>query len=311
VNENMVRNILHSSSDLASVRKWVQRNKMGYLFILPAVLLYAIFFIYPFADAIYLSLTDWNGVDPQKTFVGLNNYIRMVKDQLMWLSLSRNAIWVIIGTVVPIAIALILAVLLGGRKTKGRLFFRTVYFMPVVLSSVVVGIIWGWVYNPVFGMLNRVLEVIGLGSLSRGWLGDPNLAIYMVLIAAIWSYLGFCVVILLAGLQNVNLELYDAAKCDGANSLQQLIHVTIPQLYHVLTMIGVYSMINGFHVFDIVFVMTRGGPANSTEVIATYTYKQGFQLNSLGYGSALGMVLALLSLITSYIFIKFRERSEV
>lgn len=307
----MVRNILHSSSDLASVRKWVQRNKMGYLFILPAVLLYAIFFIYPFADAIYLSLTDWNGVDPQKTFVGLNNYIRMVKDQLMWLSLSRNAIWVIIGTVVPIAIALILAVLLGGRKTKGRLFFRTVYFMPVVLSSVVVGIIWGWVYNPVFGMLNRVLEVIGLGSLSRGWLGDPNLAIYMVLIAAIWSYLGFCVVILLAGLQNVNLELYDAAKCDGANSLQQLIHVTIPQLYHVLTMIGVYSMINGFHVFDIVFVMTRGGPANSTEVIATYTYKQGFQLNSLGYGSALGMVLALLSLITSYIFIKFRERSEV
>lgn len=307
----MVRNILHSSSDLASVRKWIQRNKMGYLFILPAVLLYAIFFIYPFADAIYLSLTDWNGVDPQKTFVGLNNYIRMVKDQLMWLSLSRNAIWVIIGTVVPIAIALILAVLLGGKKTKGRLFFRTVYFMPVVLSSVVVGIIWGWVYNPVFGMLNRVLEVIGLGSLSRGWLGDPNLAIYMVLIAAIWSYLGFCVVILLAGLQNVNLELYDAAKCDGANSLQQLIHVTIPQLYHVLTMIGVYSMINGFHVFDIVFVMTRGGPANSTEVIATYTYKQGFQLNSLGYGSALGMVLALLSLITSYIFIKFRERSEV
>jgi ABC-type sugar transport system permease subunit len=311
VNENMVRNILHSSSDLASVRKWVQRNKMGYLFILPAVLLYAIFFIYPFADAIYLSLTDWNGVDPQKTFVGLNNYIRMVKDQLMWLSLSRNAIWVIIGTVVPIAIALILAVLLGGRKTKGRLFFRTVYFMPVVLSSVVVGIIWGWVYNPVFGMLNRVLGAIGLGSLSRGWLGDPNLAIYMVLIAAIWSYLGFCVVILLAGLQNVNLELYDAARCDGANSLQQLIHVTIPQLYHVLTMIGVYSMINGFHVFDIVFVMTRGGPANSTEVIATYTYKQGFQLNSLGYGSALGMVLALLSLITSYIFIKFRERSEV
>ena len=307
----MVRKILHSSSDLASVRKWIQRNKIGYLFILPALLLYAIFFIYPFANAMYLSLTDWNGVDLQKTFVGLNNYIRMVKDKLMWLALSRNAIWVIIGTVVPIAIALILSVLLGGRKTKGRSFFRTVYFMPVVLSLVVVGIIWGWVYNPVFGMLNRVLEVIGLGSLSRGWLGDPKLAIYMVLIAAIWSYLGFCVVILLAGLQNVKVELYDAAKCDGANSWQQLIHVTIPQLYHVLTMIGVYSMINGFHVFDIVFVMTRGGPANSTEVIATYTYKQGFQLNSLGYGSALGMVLAVLSLIVSYIFLKFRERSEV
>jgi ABC-type sugar transport system permease subunit len=307
----MTNNTLHLNFNLSSIRRWIYQNKTGYLFILPALLLYVIFFIYPFAGTVYLSLTNWNGVDPKKIFVGLDNYINMVKDRLVWTSLSHNVIWVIIGTLAPIVIGLILAVLLWGRKTKGRVFFQTVYFMPVVLSQVVVSIIWGWVYNPIFGMLNRVLKAIGLGFLSRGWLGDPNIAIYMVLIAAIWSYFGFCVVVLLAGLQSVDLELHDAAKCDGANSLQEFIHVTIPQLKHVLTMIGVYTMIGGFNVFDIVFVMTHGGPANSTELIATYTYKQSFQLNSVGYGAALCMVMTFLSLIASIIFLKFREKSEV
>lgn len=305
----MAKKILNSN--FYSIKKWVYLNKTGYLFISPALLLYAIFFIYPFAGTVYLSLTNWNGVDPQKKFLGLNNYIRMVRDHLMWTSLSHNVIWVIIGTIVPIVIGLILAVLLWGGNTKGRTFFRTVYFMPVILSPVIVGIIWGWMYNPIFGMLNRILDIIGLSSLSRGWLGDPNLAIYMVLIAAIWSYFGFCVVVLLAGLQNVDLELHDAARCDGANSWQQLIHVTIPQLNHVLTMIVVYTMIGGFNVFDIVFIMTHGGPANSTELIATYTYKQSFQLNSIGYGSALCMVMTFLSLTSSYIFLKFRERNDM
>ncbi len=307
----MANNTIHSNSNLSTKRRWIYQNKTGYLFILPALLLYIIFFIYPFAGTAYLSLTDWNGVDPKKIFVGFDNYIRMIKDRLMWTSLSHNVIWVIIGTLVPIAIGLFLAVLLWGRKTKGRTFFRIVYFMPVMLSPVVVSIIWGWVYNPIFGMLNRILEAIGLGFLSRGWLGDPNIAIYVVLIAAIWSYFGFCIVVLLAGLQSVDLELLDSAKCDGANSWQQLIHVTIPQLNHVLTMIGVYTMIGGFNVFDIVFVMTRGGPANSTELIATYTYEQSFQLNSVGYGAALCMVMTFLSLVVSIIFLKFREKSEV
>ena len=290
--------------------RWINQNKIGFLFVLPAFLLYLIFFISPFIQSIYISLTDWNGVNPQKEYVGLKNYIHMLGDNLMWQSLSHNLIWVIIGTISPIVIGLLLAVLLSSDKTKGRTVFRTIYFMPVILSSVVVGIIWGWVYNPIFGMLNKILDNIGLGAFSRGWLGDPNLALFMVLIAAVWSYFGFCLVILIAGMQNIDSELYDAANIDGANSWQQFTNVTIPQLGGVLTMIIAYTMIGGFNVFDIVYIMTGGGPANSTELIATYTYKQSFQLNSVGYGATLSMVMTLLSLVASILFLKVREKAE-
>lgn len=294
----------------AALKKWIDQNRYGFLFILPALLLYILFFIYPFIQSIYISLTDWNGVDPQKIFIGLRNYADILKDHLMWESLSHNLIWVIIGTISPLVIGLLLAVLLSNEKVKGRTVFRTIYFMPVILSPVVVGLIWGWVYNPIFGMLNRVLDILGLGAYSRGWLGDPNLALFMVLIAAIWSYFGFCLVILVAGMQNIDMELYDAANIDGANSWQQFMNVTVPQLSSVLTMIIAYTMIGGFNVFDIVYIMTGGGPANSTELIATYTYKQSFQLNSVGYGATLSMVMTLLSLIASIIFLKMREKSE-
>ena len=293
------------------MKRWVNRNKWGYLFTFPALLLYTIFFLSPFFSSIYISLTNWNGINPEKTFIGIQNYIDMASDSLMWRSLSHNLIWVIIGTISPIVIGILLSVLLWSGKTRAMIFFRTIYFMPVVLSPVIVGIIWGWIYNPIYGILNRALQVIGLDAFSRGWLGDPNLALYMVLIAAIWSYFGFCLVVLLAGLQNVDMELFDAAKIDGANAWQQFINVTIPQLSRVLTMIVAYTLIGGFNVFDIVFIMTKGGPANNTELIATYTYKQSFQLNSVGYGAALSMVMTVLSLITSYLFIKLRERSEL
>jgi len=287
------------------------QNSTGYLFILPAVLLYIIFFIYPFINTVYFSLTNWNGVDPQKTFVGFNNYIRMVKDLMVWRSIYHNLIWVVIGTLIPIVIGLMISVLLWEEKTKGRIIFQVIYFMPVVLSQVIVGITWGWIYNPVFGILNRLLKTIGLGSLCRGWLGDPKLALYMLLIAAIWAYSGFCIVVLLAGLQGMDSNLLDAAKCDGANFWQRFINVIIPQLSSVLTMLVVYTAIGGFKVFDIVFIMTKGGPANSTEVISTYTYNQSFQLNSIGYGAALCMLMGFISLIFSIILLKFREKSEV
>lgn len=292
------------------LRSWINKNKHGMLFVLPAFVLYLIFFLFPFFQSIVISLTDWNGVNPEKVFIGLGNYFRLIKDDLMWKSLGHNFIWVIVGTISPIVIGLLLAVLLSSKNTKGRTFFRTVYFLPVMLSPVVVGIIWGWVYNPIYGMLNKILDSIGLGALSRGWLGDPKLALYMVLITAIWSYFGFCLVILMAGMQNIDTELYDAATIDGANSFQQFFHVTLPQLGSVLTMIIAYTLIGGLNVFDIVYIMTGGGPANTTELIATYTYKQSFQLNSVGYGASLSMVMTILSLVASALFMKFRAKAS-
>lgn len=296
----------HSSH---GIKLMMDQNKYGLVFVLPAFILYFIFFIVPFGQSVQISLTDWNGINSVKNFVGLGNYLNLLQDDLMWKSLKNNFIWVIIGTIAPIITGLLLAVLLSGKNTKGRTLFRTIYFMPVMLSPVVIGIIWGWVYNPIYGMLNRILDTIGLSHLSRGWLGDPELALYMVLITAIWSYFGFCLVVLMAGMQNVDTELYDAANMDGANSFQQFFHVTIPQLSSVITMIVAYTLIGGLNVFDIVYIMTGGGPANSTELIATYTYKQSFQLNSVGYGAALSMVMTLLSLISSVLFLKFRSKA--
>ncbi len=292
---------------LRLVRKWVNRNKTGLLFILPALAMYAIFFISPFFTSIYYSLTDWNGVNPVKNFVGLQNYANLLQDKLLALSLSHNVTWVIIGTAAPIIIGLPLAVLLANIKS-GRLFFQTGYFLPYVLSGVVVGMIWGWIYNPLFGLLNFILEQVGLGSLSRGWLGTPDTALYAVIAAAVWGYFGFCVVIFLAGLQNVDNDLVEASKIDGANSLQQFFFIIIPQLRHVLNMVLIYTLIGGLNVFDIVQIMTTGGPANHTELIGTYTYKISFQQSNIGYGTTLSMVMTVLSLIVSYVFMVIRER---
>ncbi len=300
-----------SSPILYILRKWIRKNKAGYMFILLPLILYTIFFLYPFVSNVKLSLTNWNGVNAQKVFIGLNNYREMMVDSMLLKSLINNGIWVIIGTIVPIVTGLILALLLWRGKLKGRIVFRTIYFMPVILSPAAIAITWRWMYQPNFGLINRVLGAIGLDFLSRGWLGDPKLALYMVLIAAIWGYTGFVVAILIAGLQNIDLELLDAARCDGANYLQTTIHVTIPQLSHILTMISVYSIIGSIKVFDIIYVMTRGGPANSTEVLGTYAYKQGFYFSNVGYGATLSIFIAFIALILSLIFMKLRKNQEV
>ncbi len=286
-----------------------RKARAGWLFVLPALLLYAFFFIQPFLYSIYYSLTDWDGAQPVKRFVGLANYGRLLNDSLLWQALGHNLIWVLIGTISPIVIGLLLGVLLWSGA-RGRVLFRTVYFLPVVLSEVVIAIIWNWIYHPLFGAVNQVLRAVGLGDLARGWLGDPNTALLALLVAAIWSYYGFCFVIIMAGLQNVDVHLVEAATIDGANGWQRFIYVIVPQLRHVLTMITAFTLIGGFNVFGIVFVMTQGGPGTATQVIATYTYRKAFQESEVGYGAALSMIMTLLSLVTSYIFIRLRERQE-
>jgi len=265
--------------------------------------------VYPFFRSIYFSLTNWNGVTAVKEWVGLANYRELIGDRLFWLSLQHTVIWVIVGTIAPIVVGMLLAILLW-RRPKGFTLFRTVFFMPQVLSTVVIGIVWNWIYNPIFGILNEVLDAVGLEDLSRGWLGDPDVALYAVLVAAIWATIGFVFVILLAGLQNVSKDLLEAATIDGANSWQRFWNVTVPQLAGVLNVVIAFLLIGGFSVFDIVFVMTGGGPANATDVLATFTYKEAFTQNNVGYASAIAVVITVISLIASVTFIRLRERQE-
>jgi raffinose/stachyose/melibiose transport system permease protein len=283
-------------------------NRAGKYFILPALLIYGCFFVYPFLSTIYLSFTHWNGASPP-VFNGLDNYAHLIVDTRMWGALKNNLIWAVLGTVIPIVLGLLLATVLWGGAV-GNLFFRTVYFLPLVVSPVVVGVVWGWIYNPLFGILNSGLKLAGLGFLATGWLGNPSTALYAVLVTAVWGYVGFCVVVLYSALQKVDGDLIDAATLDGADALKRFWYVVLPQIGPVLTMVIVYTVIGGFNVFDIIYIMTRGGPAGASEVLATYTYKKSFQESDVGYGTALAMVMTLIALIAAIVALRLRRRAE-
>jgi ABC-type sugar transport system permease subunit len=279
----------------------------GVLFVIPALLIYLVFMIYPFLNTIYLSFTNWNGITPTKEWVGLSNYVRIFQEGAALQSFVNNIVWVIIGTIAPVVLGLFEALLVWSGA-RASLLFRTLFFLPFVLPLVVVGIVWQWIYHPLFGVLNKVLDGVGLDGLSRGWLADPHTALYAVLIAAIWGATGFCFLILHASLQNVDISTVEAAMIDGASWFRRAWSIVIPQIAPQLTMVTAVTLIGGFAVFDIIFVMTGGGPGNASQVLATYTYKTAFQQNEAGYGSALAMLITILSLVSAVVFVRLRER---
>jgi len=278
-------------------------------FVLPALAVYLLFMVWPLVGNLELSLHAWDGFAPQRTFVGLDNYIALVNDADFWSAFSNNLIWAIIGTVAPIAIGLPLAIILWSGS-RFRLAFRAIYFVPVIVPIVVIGLVWGWIYNPLFGVLNTVLEAVGLEDLARGWLGDPDTALYAVLFTAIWSTFGFCVVMFLAGLQGIDMSLVDAAKVDGANAWQRTRHVLLPGIAPVFTFVLTITLVGAFAVFDIVYVMTRGGPGTATETMAGYAYKMAFTRSFAGYGASISTVIALISLVLAVLLLRYRERGR-
>ena len=279
------------------------------LFVLPAVLIYLVFMVWPLIGTIELSLNAWDGFRADKTFVGLANYQALLNDANFWQALTNNLIWAVVGTAAPIAIGLPLAIMLWSGA-RGRLAFRAIYFVPVILPFVVIGIVWGWIYNPLFGPLNVFLEAIGLEEVARGWLGDPDTALYAVLFAAIWATFGFCVVMFLAGLQGIDMNLVDAAKVDGANAWQRARHVLLPGIAPVFTFVLTITLVGAFAVFDPVYVMTRGGPGTATETMAGYAYKAAFGRNLAGYGAAICTVIAVISLALAVLLLRYRERGR-
>lgn len=283
--------------------------RLAIVFLTPALVLYLGLILWPLIQSVWLSLHDWNGVNPVKTFIGFANYVEMFGDRIFHIGLRNTLLWVGLGTLAALMISLSLALLAAGTG-KSFYAFRTFYFMPQVLPTVVVGIVWGWIYHPSFGPLTKILEGIGLGGLTRSWLGDPDIAVFAILAASVWASIGLSFVIFSAALNNVNPELLDAAKVDGANGLQRFRHVIVPQLAHPLTLVASLQLIHNFQAFDMVWIMTRGGPQNSTQLLATYTYQNAFADNRVGYGAALSVVLTAVCLAVTVIFVRLRERTS-
>ncbi|PWW23677.1 raffinose/stachyose/melibiose transport system permease protein [Geodermatophilus normandii] len=264
------------------------------LLVAPAVVLMLVFLVFPVLNSVYYVFVDFDGLDTTPPWVGLGNLTELAQDRQMWAAAWHNLIWIVLGTVGPLVIGLGLALLLWGVR-RGSTFYRVVFFLPYVLPQVAVGVVWGWIYAPTRGWLNRGLEAVGLDGLTRGWLGDPGTALYAVLGTAIWTATGFVFVIILSALRNVDNEQVEAAMLDGAGYLQRLRHVVLPQILPVFLMVTALTLIGGFAVFDIVFVMTGGGPANATEVLGTYAYSNAFELSRISYGTTLALVVTALA----------------
>ncbi|WP_274651237.1 carbohydrate ABC transporter permease [Paenibacillus humicola] len=263
--------------------------------LLPALIIYLGVAILPIGLSVYYSFSRWDGITDM-TFTGLHNYQQILKDHIFWLSVKNNVIIMLTGLVGQIPLGLLLALLLN-RKMKGVNFFRTVGFLPVVISSVMVSIIWGMVYNTEYGMLNGFLGLIGLDSWKHNWLGTPGLSMFALGAAYIWQNCGLYMVIFLAALQNIPAEVNEAAELDGATGLRRVMRITIPMLKTTLMVAVVYSISNSFRVFDLIQIMTGGGPAHASEVMTIYMYNNAFVNMRFGYGSAAAVLILIFSLI--------------
>ena len=282
-----------TSATPRAVRK--EQARLGVLMCLPLLLLMAVFVLFPMLNAVYYVVVDFDGLDPTPPWVGLANYVELAQDSAMWAAFKNNVIWIVVGTVAPLAIGLLLALMVWDTQ-KASVFYRLAFILPFVLPQVAVGVVWTWIYSPTLGWLNRVLEAIGLDSLARGWLGDPDTALYAVLGAAVWSTFGFVFLILLSALRNVDVDQVDAARLDGANAAQRVRHVVLPQIMPVFLMITTLTLLGGFSVFDLIFIMTGGGPNNASEVLGTYAYSSAFEQNRISYGTALALAIAVMAI---------------
>lgn len=278
------------------------------LALLPALLLFLLFVIVPVFWSAYYGFFNWKGLGEAK-FIGFGNYNEILHDPIFWRALRNNLIIVVSSIIGQIPIALILALLLLKNSFFSRII-RSAVFMPMVLSTVVVGLIWGYIYNPQFGLANKVLEIIGLESWTRAWLSDPKVNMFAISIPINWSNIGPYMVIFIAALQNISPEINDAAKIDGATGWKKLIQVTLPMIWGTVVVTLVLCISGSLKAFDHVIVMTGGGPAQSTELLATYMYNNTFDVYRYGYGSAVSTMIMIISALLIAINFVLTRRKE-
>lgn len=281
-------------------------------YLAPTALLYGYFLVYPMLDSVRLSFFKWSGFrTEQPTWVGFDNYARLFTgaDTVFWKAFQNSLIWVGLAVVVPMSLSLILALALN-RKMVGRNVFRSVFYVPAVFASITVAAMWRWIYNPTLGAVNQVLTALGLGSWTHEWLGDPKIALYSIFVASVWQGVGFNMILFLAGLQQVPPELVEAAKLDGARGRQIFRHVTMPALRPTFVVVVILTIIASLKVFELVVGMTGGGPAQSTQVLALWSYTLSFSNHNFGQGGAVATVLLVISLCLIVPYLNWALKGE-
>jgi raffinose/stachyose/melibiose transport system permease protein len=288
----------------------VQDRLAIFLFLLPAFVTFFLFIIYPIIRAAYFSTFNWNGMGPATIFVGLNNFKQILTDHVFMKSIGNNLLIVILSLAIQLPLALVLAIMVG-RDLPGRAFFRTIFFMPYVLSEVITAIIWMSLFSPdpERGFINALLVLIP-GVHAQNFLGDMNQVMACVFIVLSWKYFGLHMLLYMAGLQNIPREIEEAAMIDGANHWQTIRNVTIPLLGSTIRTTIQLSVLGSLTQFNLIWIMTRGGPVNASEVMSTYMYRYGFIRFQLGYGSAVALVMLAICLFFSVTYLRLARQPD-
>lgn len=291
----------------------VQRNastkeqaRTAYLMLIPALIILGIFVFYPIVSAGYLSLTSWDGFNPEKPFVGLSNYIRLAKDNEFWNSLLVTVIYAFGVSVLSVISGLFFALLLDA-PLRGRGIYRTIYFLPVVTSSVAIAIVWKYMLD-YSGLINTWLGKIGISG--PDWLQNRWLALLALTLLTVWKNLGFNIVLYLTALQSLPKAVFEASEIDGANKLKQVRFIVVPLLRPMTFFVIVQALINSFQAFDLVYVFTEGGPRGGTDVLGMMMYRQAFRLGDFGYGTAISLVTLVLVLLVTLVQWKLKGSDE-
>ncbi len=270
----------------------------GWAFLTPALLLITVFFFLPVIAALLLSFTDFDiyalGDLNRLRFIGFNNYQQLLQSPLFWTALANTFYFVMIGGPLSVAVSLSAALLVNSRLTRFPSLFRTLFFLPVVTTLVAVAVVWRYLYHPRYGLINYGLSLLGVEPID--WLGDPHWAMPALILMAIWKNFGFNMIIFIAGMQNIPVTLYEAAQIDGAGAWRQFRYITLPLLGPTFLLVALMTVIGYFQVFAEPYVMTQGGPANSTVSIVLLMYEEGFRWWNMGYASAIAFMLFALIL---------------
>jgi len=278
-------------------------NKNAYFFLLPAIIYLAIWLFFPLLSNTYLSLLNAETARSRDYFfVGLDNYAELMKDKIFWRALLHNIIWVILSIFFPLVIGLILAAILYNMRS--RLFYASIFFIPHTFALIITAIVWRWMYHPKYGLINQTLDNLGLGFFKMHWLGNENTALVAVNMMGSWSYYGFCVLIFLAGLQNIDPTLNDAAKIDGAGPIQRFFKITVPLLKNTFMFLVIWTIIGSMRFFDLIFVATNGTPNLATDITGLYIYRLIMQQGRVTYAGTISVILTLFILSMSFFVIK-------
>ncbi len=282
----------------------------GLVLLAPALLVYCGFAVYPMLDVALMSVMKWNGLTPTWRFVGPQNYVQAATiDPVFWVAFGNTLIWTTMSVVVRRLIGFALALGLN-QNLPGRGPLRALFYLPVIIAPIAVATIWRWMYDPFFGLFNAALTAAGLSGLIQDWLGDRVVALYAMFIAYVWETVGFSMVLFLAGLQGVSCTLIEAARIDGAGRFATFRYVTLPALRPSITIVLILSIINSLKAFDIVYGMTQGGPAQSTQMLAMWAFTQAMQLGDFGRGAAVSMVLLVVTIAIVIPYLRWMLRRD-